>query len=798
MDRSLVLRRLCWKEYRQLWPLMVMLAVMASVFQCFLLLDGPNRNRTLPIYFFFGFPSLFAAGVGALLVGQEKESRTLYWMASLPIRGKDIIGIKFLAGFVGLFAVWTISFFMLLVTGGLSNDYGPISLWDIDLPNGILYSIFLLVLGFATAWSFQSTFVGLLVLTGVALAYTFSTSIFFKSDTVNTILLLTTSAIALCVGWVYALRSLSPTASPVFRLGAIPKNSSFDRSIADQRAIQTPWSALLWQFGVQNRAILLGISAMFLVSLLVCWLAIRESTLRQWQGNGYDWNFLPGPAVFMGFIAISWLGVVSFQGDNLHHRIRFLADRGIAPRTVWMTRQFIPFSMLILATLTLAIAAAIALIQASEMRHLTSNGLLVATAIGCMWTIYSVTQWMSQVLRSPIIAAILAPLFGLLPFALGSYAWEVFDTPFWILAVVTIVPMIATYRMTQRWMDGQMTKRFWLEHSGWLALYVLFPVIPFLVVFATYPSMPASEWAAFGDQVQKVLSNRRSPIEVELLAPHQNTSQEELSFESAASEMGMGDYNDVEIIEKQLPMGPSFVEERTLQWDYIERQLRGLDDSSPISSSYNAMKRLMGDAMLARVRMEDEGHTAETLRRYQRDASMIIRIIRGVRLMPDLKSQQLADQYETWLVKEVLKEGARDRFGAEVWSSAVAQLSDKSSRRKARLRALAYDFYFSSNGVNRRFPTQHSVGGFAIPTGKSGTRLISSRHVSNVAWHMKQLLDAKDDSALKQAYESVARDWDTSESRLGQTATTFSNHQAHNVPCSLWHGEWEKQADALK
>ena len=142
-------------------------------------------------------------------------------------------------------------------------------------------------------------------------------------------------------------------------------------------------------------------------------------------------------------------------------------------------------------------------------------------------------------------------------------------------------------------------------------------------------------------------------------------------------------------------------------------------------------------------------------------------------------------------------------MGAEVWSAAIAQLGDKSGRRDARFRALCSDLFIGGNGVWRtakrvKSANDHSIGGYSIPTNKNGTRLISRRHVLTVCWHLKQLLDASDDAALKRAEETVALDWGVPKSQLGLTATPFGSQQAFNNPFYLWNGEWEKQADALR
>ena len=249
MNRSLVIRRLCWKEFRQLLPLVLMLAAVGLMCQLLFMLSVFQRDLTgLQNLVVLGLPGLFAAGVGALLVGQERDNRTLYWMASLPIPKQDIIRVKFVAGIIGLAAVWVVSFALFLLSNGGSNLR-----IEADFPYYIVYSIFLLFVSFATAWTFKSTFIGLLVLVGVAMSYTMTTQMLTQMKTsglLTTILLAATSALALWFGWAAGLRALAPAASARFSQRAIEGVSFFDRSIFDRRTIQTPWSALIWQFSV--------------------------------------------------------------------------------------------------------------------------------------------------------------------------------------------------------------------------------------------------------------------------------------------------------------------------------------------------------------------------------------------------------------------------------------------------------------------------------------------------------------------------------------------------------------------
>ena len=109
-------------------------------------------------------PGLFAAGAGALLVGQEKEVRTLDWLRSLPVLPQDVVRTKLLAGLLGLVLVWLVSLALAATTGSFPSRLNESSaewLW-------VLHSLFLLLLGFATAWQLRSSFVSLLLVLPLA------------------------------------------------------------------------------------------------------------------------------------------------------------------------------------------------------------------------------------------------------------------------------------------------------------------------------------------------------------------------------------------------------------------------------------------------------------------------------------------------------------------------------------------------------------------------------------------------------------------------------------------------------
>ena len=71
MSRSIAIRRLCWKELRQMWPLTTFVLVMGIAVYLLALLslrDEPQVNWDGFQGLCAGMPVLFAFGLGALIV----------------------------------------------------------------------------------------------------------------------------------------------------------------------------------------------------------------------------------------------------------------------------------------------------------------------------------------------------------------------------------------------------------------------------------------------------------------------------------------------------------------------------------------------------------------------------------------------------------------------------------------------------------------------------------------------------------------------------------------------------------
>ena len=148
MNGTLLMRRLIWKEFRQVLPLVLMLLLIGAALLLVITWNDANYIDTI-----FVLPILFAAGIAAVLIGQEKELRTLEWLQTIPVSPEKVIVAKLAVGLIGLAVVWlgTFNLWLLGKQLGDASDASfsstAVQVWDgtAYLPE---FSIYLMLAGF--------------------------------------------------------------------------------------------------------------------------------------------------------------------------------------------------------------------------------------------------------------------------------------------------------------------------------------------------------------------------------------------------------------------------------------------------------------------------------------------------------------------------------------------------------------------------------------------------------------------------------------------------------------------------
>lgn len=176
--------------------------------------------------------------------------------------------------------------------------------------------------------------------------------------------------------------------------------------------------------------------------------------------------FLGGFAYFMVFVAASSLGALVFYGDNVRNRCGFFADRGIAPTQLWWTRLAVPAG----ACVALLIAAGFT--ADARARTGFDDTLVMFTLI---LVLFAYGQLVSQWVERPLLAFFAAPAYAAVTLSPLVFLIEKFNQPVYLIALVAPVLLLASWQLTQRWLEGGDRTRFTYRVVGYTAIAILLP-----------------------------------------------------------------------------------------------------------------------------------------------------------------------------------------------------------------------------------------------------------------------------------------------------------------------------------
>ncbi len=788
MNRSLALRYLCWKEVRQVLPLVWMQLVLGLCFQLLCLLH-PDRAFVPRFLVFAGMPSLFAVGVGVLLVGQEKERRTLDWLRSLPIAARDLVAVKLATGVAALLAVWALNSVMLAILvlpAGRWPQAAPADSWLFNTGWEYLWplqSVFLLLAGFATAWIFRSSLVALLAVIPLTLLPGAIASVLNQlvrnpsrynwafedpAPWMAVVGLVAVSIPLLVAGWRRGIRYLGPEQVADKRaFWTRAREGAKDEAAIWTRPLHTPEAMLIWQFLGQNKTVLKGLAAILLAAV---GLLVTEPSLA-WGGGR------AALAAFLALLAASWLGVLAFQGDGVQDRIRFLAERGLAPAKIWWTRHVPPLSLL--AT---ALALTLVFLPAELRRaHVSPLGLLCVVA-AVLFT-YTVSQAVGQIFRSSTIAAIAAPVVTWALAAYGGSLMTLLGVPFWLLAACGLLPWLATFVLMRRWMDGRLGWGFWGAHAGFLAVGLVLPLGPAGLVLVSQPTMPA--------QVRRQLKAESQTYGGVYTGPRELV----LRFRDPAA--------------VHAPQADRLIEGRTAA-EQLEHDLSL--DPAPLRFVPRVMVYLLGEARLARMSLEQDVAAEANRERYRRTLTLIGRLVERFRLSWRLQDQDGADLVEIWLVNELGRTKADSWLGAEAYAGLVRSLGNDVARNAARRRALVMSwaaYRRQSLGAEGR------IGGYdwrgaEAPLLFRVSPPLRRRAADYLTWRMLERLEQSQSADRDSQTRELAGYWGVPELDYGlgpggewmraDQPAKFAfplEHFSRLIPGGQWHAGWEQAAREL-
>ncbi|MEM1227950.1 MAG: ABC-2 transporter permease, partial [Planctomycetota bacterium] len=502
---AVVWRALLWKEIRQIKPLVWMLVGLSALIFVIIAATRRELNITLqavgtiiPLV----MPALFAAGCGAILVGQEKESRTLTWLSSLPLPPKYIVTTKLVVAVGGLLIMWCASILLGSLVGlaeTTASTTAFATLQSIHPATWFVHSIYVLLCGFYTSWRSRAAFPALLgMIPLAAVPFTLAQLWFAVSgdpyryvdslERSRVIAVLTLIALPV-IGWLtfrMGQLRLRPVAPEKVRRDADSEALDAwrppDRLVPTEQPFRHFTSAFLWQaiHGARLTVVALGVTV--IIGAVVLWSIAHVPAIGRWGDTAMGF-------IGLSLLAVSWMGVSAFTGDGASSRLKFLADRGVRPTQAWLGRHLVA-SCVISCALLLYVALQLGPRGDTNIRVPEPSFLLVTL---CVVTVYGTSQWVSQVLPMLAASALVAPVLSAMTLAWLSAARGQYGVSLGWLVMCGTIPWFATWLGMPSHMDGRRRWKFWSGSLLAATALIALPFVPVAIQIRQFPRMASSQ-----------------------------------------------------------------------------------------------------------------------------------------------------------------------------------------------------------------------------------------------------------------------------------------------------------------
>ncbi len=792
------------KELRQLAPLTI--AVLLLCLLCYCLLGMlPNSWYSLASqsgYILIAIPALFAVGAGAMSISQEKETRTLTWLSSLPLASQRLIRHKFSAALICWLGLWLFTILLYHFITSIrwappfpyhSAETNPFtSAW---LMYWILNSFYLLVCGFLTAWRFGSSMTALLAFIPCAIAPTvIRFSIAYLQDpfydlnssrydpTLVPSLLVVGGALVAAV-WLMnrsAAAALAPQQTITPRNPYAATDLPSDATIQTSQSVLNPSTAMLWQYFRQNKTAYVSLCGLALVAGLFL-LSVADTIDKRQSG----WEVI---CIVIVFVVTAWMGVLVFQGDNLQDRIRFLAERGVTPFKAWLTRQLLPLAFVCIAALFYL------LILARYDRQNHDQEVPLWMVLWVLLVSYGYAQWFAQLVRNPILSVIGGPILASSAFAYAIYATIELTSVKSFIAVISIAPFVATLTMMRRWMDRRFEWPYWCAHLAILCIAIGLPIADLAWYVWQSPRMPGSVKTALraeGRELGDDVWGRKISL-------------------AGLIRIGSYGFGELPVSERV-----KFAKQEADIDELLRRFREATRDQIGIRLYSDDIDEVIGRIILDRALLDTKPDDPVALKDYQGRLELLGLIARTARGSVNLVTQTQADMAEIALIAELQQPSTKARISGEAWQRYVGLVSDPKARNEARRRAVVASWFeYQKPGDERPY---RSFGGF-YPTPSSPnlqefsstTRELLARpgRIDHLAWVLLQYLEAGPTATVAGKQAFLRRRWPLDNNESDRTdfdpkywindPAKFEQHNPHyRLPGDQWFAGWEKVGEEI-
>ena len=289
---------------------------------------------------------------------------------------------------------------------------------------------------------------------------------------------------------------------------------------------------LVWQHWRESwrlAMILIVATMMPLVVICIGRMLMPQPPTYFWnyQTNAASYHFTSMPISFVfdiipAFLGVSLLGLVAYHADQWGRSYRFLADRGAAPKDVWLSRQLVCWGSAAAALPALLVAALFLAPTAIDLVGPTviaggnlSLARMIATTCAAVvgYVVLSVAagQLCSMFFHSGILAGLFSIILTLVLAGWCALMWLWQINWLWSMLPIPIALLLATRLRTRDWLVERNTFRAWLRPSLVLAIptIALFTAVPLYRIYQIplvdpgfspeefSRAMTAVEWAYF-------------------------------------------------------------------------------------------------------------------------------------------------------------------------------------------------------------------------------------------------------------------------------------------------------------
>jgi hypothetical protein len=393
------------------------------------------------------------------------------------------------------------------------------------------------------------------------------------------------------------------------------------------------------------------------------------------------------PLWMIGSLLILWMGVFAYQGDSIAQRVRFYADRGVSPSLLWWTRHWIPLTILL----------GLGLARYWSLRP--NNSLDLVETFACLaiaLAIYITGQWVSQLIASPIISAIAAPIAAV---AMGLYCLSaalLMGATWWIFIVTFAILLGATWWMMKPWMERRIDWKYYLQHGAFAVIALTIPWLPGLWGIWNLPSMASAtrtELVRFASGV----SSAKAPIAFSPWPQFVAEGNDSVSTLLDSNEQVRQTYRRT-LIRRAGDVG------FWLSGNGVDVQL------ALFKAELSALRSEISSATTA-----SQQETSSGFDDYRTILSHVPQIVRTLRDRRQLKACDLAERIELVALRECLQPQARDQIGELLYRSLLKFLANGQTRDDARRKALASDWYDQSQmNAARAWFSNNTLGDYYL------------------------------------------------------------------------------------